>query len=79
MNELTNIHKSSVVLDALHRAALGLLLLVLLLHLRSLTTDLSGTRQRSVHLTCDQKDHAQRQVGCKAVNHDMGMGQRLHR
>ena len=48
----TNIDESPVVLDPLHRPALGVFLLFLLGNLWCLTTHLTSTRQRSVHLTC---------------------------
>ena len=54
--QLTNIDKSPVVLDPLHRTALGILFLFLLCYLWCLSTYLTGTSQRSVHLTCNKYD-----------------------
>lgn len=51
---LTNVHEAAVVLQALHRPACGLLLLVLLGHLGRLSTHLTGTSQRTVNLACAQ-------------------------
>lgn len=47
-----NVDESSVVLHAPLGSASLLLLLFLLVHLRGLSLDLSGTGQGSVHLTC---------------------------
>ncbi len=52
--QLTNVNKSPVVLDPLHRTALRVLFLFLLCYLWCLSTYLTGTSQRSVHLTCNK-------------------------
>lgn len=59
-----HIHEAPVVLDATLGTAGLLLLLLLLLDLGRLALDLTGTRQRTVHLTTDQADdHLQLDVG----------------
>lgn len=59
----TNVDESSVVLDALCSAALGVLLLVGLCDLGGLTTHLTGTSQGSVNLTCTTANAHQRCIG----------------
>ena len=44
-----NVHEAAVVLNALHRASLRLLLLILLRHLGRLTANLTRTSERTVH------------------------------
>ena len=50
---LTNVNESPVILDPLHGTALGVLFLFLLCYLWCLSPHFTGTRQRSVHLTCE--------------------------
>jgi len=49
----TNVHKATVVFEALAGAASGLLLLILLGDLRRLAPHLTSTRKRTVNLACE--------------------------
>lgn len=53
-----HVDEASVVLHTLLGAALGLFLFVLLVHLGRLTAHLTGTSQRSVHLSCNVRKQA---------------------
>lgn len=53
-----HVDEASVVLHTLLGAALGLFLFVLLVHLGRLTAHLTGTSQRSVHLSCNIRKQA---------------------
>lgn len=75
---LDDVDESPVVLDAALGTASLLLLLLLLLHLGSLMLDLTGTGQRSVHLTYNQ-DKTDQDTGQKQTStHTMSQQQDNH-
>lgn len=59
---LTDVDEAAVVLDALHGAARGLLLLLLGRHLGCLAAHLAGACKRAVNLACTQVKQHQTQI-----------------
>lgn len=64
----TDVHEATDVLQPLHGAALGQLLLVLLGDLGGLATHLTGTGQGAVHLTC-KPEWKQNNINIRTLHH----------